>query len=357
MREFDEGYYELHGSGQEFTERPVVLLATERSGSNLLRSIIDAHSDATAPHPLETAYPWRNIESPGDLSPADRRAVLRDTLINKQFSHHPNVAPLDVTSLHERLESVTHKSFLTVQELLYSEYARTVGASTWVTKDPSVWGYLDELREYYDGLRVVYLVRDARDVALSFRTSNVGQSHPYFSAVRWREEQADGRDLLDSAFGDNVHLIRYRDLLREPERIVASLCSFLDLEYEPEMLYFYESENARDAADSAQAFENLSVPIKSDNFGKFRDRLSRPEIALVEKVAGTQLESFGFDLVTDERERDGIDVDPDRFRRLDRKRRRRSALSFWLDNPEEQLHRFASASFKRYMILRYGLLA
>lgn len=357
MREYDEGYYELYGSARQYEEQPVVLLSTERSGSNLLRSILNSHADVTAPHPLETGYPWRNIASPGDMSRGERRKLVRDSLVNKQFSHHPIVDPVALKGVVERVESADRKSFLTVQEAMYTEYASAIGATHWVTKDPSVWGYFQELRDYYDGLKVVYLVRDVRDVALSFANSNVGRSHPYFSARRWQEEQAFGGELLDSQFGEQMHQIRYQDLLQEPESEIRDVCEFLDLEYRPEMLYFYESDNAQRAADSAQAFENLSVPIKSDNYDKFRDRLPRAEIRVVEKVAAEELERFGFDLVTSEPEREELTLEPESYAEVDRSRRRRSAIEHWRSNFGEQVRRSATRSFTRYMVLRYGLLA
>jgi len=356
MQAFDEGYYDLHGSSQQFDHQPVVLLSTERSGSNLLRSILNTHSDIAAPHPLEIGFPWRNIAPLGSLSPTDRRRLVRDSLLNKQYSSQPVVEPLGVDDVHRRVENANDKSFLTMQEALYTEYADLTDATHWVTKDPSVWGYFDELRDYYDRPKVVYLVRDARDVALSFKHSNIGLSHPYFSAKRWQDEQSDGRSLLDE-MGDDIAVVRYQDLLEEPETEIERLCSFLDLAYQQEMLYFYETEGAQEAAEQTQLFENLSIPIKSDNYGKFHDGLSTAETQIVEAIAGEELEAFDFDLVTDPDERAKLRFDEATLERADRKRRRRQNLSYWRDRPMEQLRRTASASFSRYMVLRYGLFA
>jgi hypothetical protein len=349
--------YDLGGSSQQFDTRPILLLSTERSGSNLLRSILNTHPDITAPHPLETAFPWRNITSPGRLSADQRWRLVRDILVNKHHSHHPLVDELDIDAVVERIERADAKSFLTVQEALYDTYAETTGASAWVSKDPSIWDYLEELREYYDDLSVVYLVRDARDVALSFKCSNVGRFHPYFNAQRWAAEQDVGLSLLDGEFGDSMYLVRYQDLLEEPESTTAELCEFLGVQYAPEMLYYYDTTDAKQASKSAGAFENLSVPIKSDNYGKFHDGLTDKEIAITETIAGEQLQAFEYTLTTPQDDLAAVELEPDRYEQVDRRLARSSWFERIRENLAETLRRYATRSFSVYMILRYGLMA
>ncbi len=347
---------DLQGSTQEGPHSPAFLLSTERSGSNLLRSILHAHPDVAAPHPLETAYPWRNMAPPIALSRRQRRAMCRDVLVNKNYSFHPLVDGLSVGAVHERVEAAEEKSFLTVQEALYGEYADTVEASTWVSKDPSQWDYLDALLSYYDDPRFVYLVRDARDVVLSFANSNVGEYHPYFAATRWRDEQSRGREFLTEHEG-RVHLVRYRDLLQDPETEVRAVCDFLDLPFAERMLYYYNTAEAQQASEQAGAFENLSVPIKSDNYDKFRDAMAPEDVRLVEAVAGEELAGFDFALTTDEAAREAVEIDVAAFETAERKRARSNAIDYWRTDTREQLLRSAGQSFSVYMILRYGLLS
>ncbi|WP_158295107.1 sulfotransferase family protein [Halorubrum sp. ASP1] len=349
--------YDLNGSTQQSDTQPILLLSTERSGSNLVRSILNAHPEITAPHPPETAFPWRNIASPEDLSAEQRRKLVRDILINKRYSHHPLVEALDIDAIAERINRADPKSFMTVHEALYAEYADVTDSSAWVSKDPSIWDYIEELREYYDDIKIVYLVRDARDVVLSFKNSNAGQYHPYFNAQRWAAEQGRGQELLDSELGESMFQLQYEQLLQNPESVVESLCEFLELEYAPEMLYYYDTDDAQEAAGSAAAFENLSVPIKSDNFGKFHDGLTGAEVKITEKLAGEELEAFNYELTTSEREREEFEFDVERYEERDRTLTRIAAYEDWLGQTDEKVRRYTGRSFSTYMILRYGLLA
>jgi len=334
---------------------PALLLSTERSGSNLTRSILNTHSNIAGPHPLETAYPWRKTDPVDGFTPEKRRRLVRDILINKQYSFHPLVETLDIDAVAERLESSDRNSFLAVQQALYDEYADTVDATYWLSKDPGMWDYLDRAFERYDDLKVVYLVRDPRDVVLSFKTSNVGDYHPYFNAKRWQKEQKLGLELLDE-HPEQVHRIRYEDLLQQPETEAESLCSFLELEYEPGMLYYYESEDAKQASQSAEVFENLSVPIKSDNYGKYKDQLSREEIQLTEAIAADEMEQHGYELENDRETLAAFEMDVERYEKRNTDLARSAALNDWRENPNEQIRRYTSRSFSYYMVLKYGLL-
>lgn len=335
--------------------RPVFLLSSERSGSNLVRSILNTHTDVSAPHPFETAYPWQNTRPVAQLSQRKQRTLVRDVLINKQYSYHPLTVPLRVDRVAAMVQQVDEPTFLTVQEALYAECTDREGTSVWVSKYPGLWECLEELTDHYDDPRFIYLVRDPRDVALSFKTSNIELYHPYFSSKRWRTEQRLGIDLLGT-HSERVHLIRYEDLLREPETTVKALCEFLGLPYEEAMLYYYETEDAQATSRSSGLFGNLSVPIKQDNFGKFRDNLPDAEVKLTEKQTREEMAYFDYERVHSDTELDAYELEPEEaYRRADRELERRAQWRYWRSHPGEQIRRQLTASFTAYLYLRYGL--
>lgn len=333
----------------------VFLLSTERSGSNLVRSILGTHPAVSAPHPLETAYPWGKVTPPHELSDARARRLLRDVLVNKHYSFHPLDSPIDVDAVFESYRNGRRRhSLFDVQEAMYSVYADGEGTTTWVSKYPALWDCLEDAFSYYDDPRIVYLVRDARDVVLSFKRSNVGRYHPYFTAGRWHEEQRRGVELLETR-EESVHDLRYEDLLRDPESVVRGVTDFLDLEFDERMLHYYETDEAEAASRSAEALENLTSPIMSDNYGKFREHLPDDEVRITEKVAGDELEHFGYDRAYTDEELSDLELEPDRYEAADRSLARRAALDDWRSSPGEQLRRQTTRSFAGYMVLRYGV--
>lgn len=333
----------------------IFLLSTERSGSNLVRSILGTHPELSAPHPLETAYPWGKVTPPSELSDARARRLLRDVIINKHYSFHPLETPVDVDAVFDAYrEGNRSHSLFDVQDALYSVYAAEEGSSGWVSKYPALWDCLEDAFSYYDDPRIVYLVRDARDVVLSFKRSNVGRYHPYYNAQRWQEEQARGVELVEN-HPDAVHTVRYRDLLRDPESIVRDITDFLDVEFDERMLYYYETDEAQAASESAEVFENLTSPIMSDNYEKFREQLPDEEVRITETIAGEELEYFGYERVYDDGELADFELDTDRYAAADRSLRREATIRDWRIATREQVNRQTTRSFAGYMILRYGV--
>lgn len=348
---------DCHSNGEWLDQKtPVFLLSTERSGSNLVRSILGTHTNISAPHPLETAYPWGKVTPVKDLPKQRVRTLFRDILINKHYSFHPLETAVDINRVVDRFhDSQQSHSLFDIQSALYGEYATQEGADSWISKYPALWDCLNEAFEYYDDLRIIYNVRDARDVALSFKRSNVWRYHPFYSAIRWQQEQRRGIELLET-HPDSVHQIRYKDLLQDPEPVVRGICDFLEVPFEKEMLYYYETEEAQAAAESAEAFENLSSPIISDNYNKFHEQLPSEEICLVEKIAGNELEYFDYDLVFSSAERERFEFDLDQYESEDKILNRKAAFRDWTQNPQEQIKRQATKSFAGYLIFRYGVV-
>mgnify|MGYP006297899501 CR=1 FL=1 len=191
----------LSETDRETLAQPGFVMSTERSGSNLLRLILNAHPDVSAPHPFETSFPDEGILNNALTGPG-RNRIIRDILVWKRHSHHPFNRPLGISAVLDRLDSgpPLDESLLALQRALYGEYTAQAGTSLWISKDPGVFEYADRAIDHYSPMpRFVYLVRDPRDVALSFKRSDVaGIHHPYYAAQRWQQEQLTGINLLET---------------------------------------------------------------------------------------------------------------------------------------------------------------
>ena len=96
-----------------------------------------------------------------------------------------------------------------------------------------------------------------------------------------------------------MHLLRYEDLLVNPEDTLRKLCVFLEESFSEAMLNFHEGGSAKKLASQSPYWENLSKPLITTNFAKFKKELGQREIALFESVAGRELTLLGYPLITD----------------------------------------------------------
>ena len=127
-------------------------------------------------------------------------------------------------------------STVAVFNAVYDILAETWGADTWICKSLANVHYLDEMDDYIEGAKYLYLYRDGRDVACSFRKAVVGEKHFYHIAQGWAKAQQKALDMQEKVSSDRFFSVSYEQLTGETEATLQRLCAFLGYEYTSKML-------------------------------------------------------------------------------------------------------------------------
>lgn len=271
---------------------PIFIIGTERSGSNLLRLLLHAHSRIAVPHPPHLVrYFAPLMPSYGDLR-SDRAFArfTRDVVQLLETHIHPWEVRIDV----EELRRTARRDLLGVYVALYEQYRAALGKARWACKSTFMIDWARPLLDRIPDAQFLFLVRDPRDVAASSKKAVFSTFHPYRTALLWREQQEKGLELLQTLPPQSIHLLRYEDLVREPERVVRSLCAFLEEDFEPAMLRHFEGEEARRTAALAEAWANTSQPVNGASVGRFDKDMTPREVRLVESVAAGTMARLGY---------------------------------------------------------------
>lgn len=126
---------------------------------------------------------------------------------------------------------------------------------------------------------ILRFTRDPRDSARS--AIGMGWAgHVYGGAVPWMRTEDDWADFVAGAPVNPIHVLRYEDLLADPEARLRDFCGFLGLAYDTGMLSYPET-TTYDPPDAALAYQ-------------WRRKLSDREVALVENRIGKRLERSGY---------------------------------------------------------------
>jgi len=117
-------------------------------------------------------------------------------------------------------------------------YLKTLlrGRRHFVEKTPRHVYRIDEIRRCVDGARIVLMVRDGRDVSASFEKRH-GELET--GNARWLE--ANEIVLAERDAPDTI-LLRYEDLVRQPEEWLRRVCEFTGIPFRESMLRFHESQ-------------------------------------------------------------------------------------------------------------------
>jgi len=277
--------------------QPIQMIGTQRSGSNLLRLLLNQYPEIVAPHPphiLQRFYPLLPVY--GDLSnPENLKSLIDD--ICKLVEKNP--VPWEGISLDREkiMGNCRIPHIIEIFRGIYDEMALCNNASMWICKSMSNIDYADQMEKL--GLKpfYIYLVRDGRDVACSFKKAIVGEKHVFHIARQWRKDQMASLQLKQRIDIKRFFQISYESLIHNPEMEMLRLSNFLKLNYDPAIFDYYHSRESKNTASAGKMWKNVCKPIFNDNSRKYLKELSMEEILIFESVAGDLLESLGYHLV------------------------------------------------------------
>ena len=89
------------------------------------------------------------------------------------------------------------------------------------------------LYKYFPDVKFIHIVRDPRDVALSYKKT--WNKNIYEAANKWRlliEEVDRSKKILNK---EQYHELYYEDLLMNTENVLTGICSFIGVQYEENM--------------------------------------------------------------------------------------------------------------------------
>lgn len=267
---------------------PLFVLGVRRSGTTLLRVMLDRSSQLAVP---DESYfvPQLAHRHPRRVDPA---AFLEDVRRISTLAEWK----LPPAAVAERL-----RPGMTTGEAIgaiFAAYAGLQGKARWGDKTPLYMQYLPLLERTFPDALFVHLVRDGRDVALSFLSvprgiMTEGWGHPTDAAGfarLWRTEVTAAR-ALGRRVGSGRYLeLRYEDLVREPADELRRICAFAGIEYEQGMLeYVGRSESARKPHQ-----QRLNQP-PTQGVRDWRSELAPADEAAFEGTAGDLLAALGYE--------------------------------------------------------------
>jgi len=271
---------------------PIYIIGTERSGSNLLRVILNVHSRIDIPHPPHIMRYFHPL-APGydDLTDPASLGHLTDDVMRLIDTH---IYPWDVEIDRERVVAEARpKTLLGVFAAIQEQHLEASGKARWGCKSTFMVHHVDDALERDPGARFIWLVRDPRDVAVSSRKSVFSPFHPMHTAQLWTDQQAQAL-ALEARLGNNLLRLRYEDLLAEPEARIREVCTFLEEDFEPGMLEYDQTPAARKGAVLSESWQNTGRPLLKNNAGKYKTALTSGELASVEATAGAMMDTLGY---------------------------------------------------------------
>lgn len=207
----------------EHAAPPIFVVGCQRSGTSLIRRILDSHSRITCPPESHFILPMIQ--------------VLRDERALRGLSS----MGYDKTTV-EAVLAVFIRTF-------FERYAEEQGKQRWADKTPQYVACLRELQTLFGDAKFIILVRNGLDVAFS-----LADAHRHYPAIDeyvtasngsvpvgagrfWAEQNRKIEDFR-KGFGESCFSLRYEDLTTHPESVLREMFSFLGEPWEADVMEY-----------------------------------------------------------------------------------------------------------------------
>jgi hypothetical protein len=269
---------------------PLIILGVRRSGTTLLRVILDRSTGIAIP---DESYfvPQLAHRHRGKV---DRVRFLDDV------RRLPTLLEWDVPPDDVAIRLRDRMSAGEAIGAIFEAYAAKHGKPRWGDKTPMYMQHLGLLERLFPDALYVHLVRDGRDAALSFLQMPEGVvtrtwAHPTDVggfACQWRIEVVATQSLGKRVGASRYLEVRYEDLVADPPSVVRSICDFAHLPFELGMLDYAGTVDV-----SAKPHQQRLRQPPTRGVRDWRSQMSAEDVQAFETIAGDVLAELGYDVL------------------------------------------------------------
>ncbi len=274
---------------------PFFIVGSGRSGSTLVRRILNAHSKLFVPPETYVipkafrlfkqlpAFSWRDLVC----------------LIYSQYEFRESFDDFDIPSLRDLAMEISacdkpKRSLALIIASFYQFYAELHGIEKplWGDKTPMYSFHLNKLVAIFPDARFIHIIRDGCDVVYSYK--NTGFYNVEDAAKRWRLS-VENVARFGKTCGKCYIEVKYEDLVTYPTETVKKLCRFLEVEFEEDILRSESTAATLGDVPKRAHHQRIFEPIDTSSIGLGRYNLTTIEKEIVRKVLKRSLRKFGYE--------------------------------------------------------------
>jgi hypothetical protein len=265
---------------------PVFIVGMPRSGTKLLRGLLNRHPRVRIPDIETDFFPFlvtwvaKNGEPATDAAFAELFEQMRGATY---FTFRRDAQPFIWKEWQAHCPNF-NAAGLFEGFIRYETGATRSDGVIWGDKSPSYVRHIKLLLDHYPAARVIHIIRDVRDYCVSMRQA--WNKDIRRAAYQWGHDVGVAHPIC-VANSQRCIEIRYEELLQDPEPQMRRLSDFLGIEFTPEMTQLKRPAEQRGDATG-------QVEIVRTNFSKFGERLSAREVRDVEALAYDTMRLLGY---------------------------------------------------------------
>jgi hypothetical protein len=275
---------------------PVFVMGCHRSGTNLLYDMLLSAGGFAIYRGYLPIYKIMIPKYGSMANRANREKIIATWFRSKGFRR--TGLPRETFSPRIENDCRTGGDFIRV---VLDSVAEQQHARRWAFYDPDNVLHFRRVKQDIPNATFVHIIRDGRDIALSLKKMGGFAPLPWdqsernslvATALYWEWMVKHGKECGKLFPADYIE-VRYEDLITQPRETLKRLGGFIDhnLDYD-----HIQSESLGSLSKTNSSFREESAKEKINPLGRWKERLSKENIAAIESTVGACLEENGYQL-------------------------------------------------------------
>ena len=261
------------------------IVGVQRSGTTLLQSLLSKHPDIAMEERVIAFRIITCFNNLYDLLPFNvahnKEAFLKWLIENDEKGRLADLIDIENLSDYQTIQEL-------IQQSIYKKIT-TEQAVVWGDKAPNAQHYVKDLKLLIPEAKFLHIVRDGR--ANAYSMSKRSYQNLRLSAQHWVNGNIFGLVNQDILGKDSYKLLRYEDLLTNPEEELKQVCSFLEIPFKEEMLDLSNNTLQEERQYVKSYFDTSKI-------NAWQEQLSQKSIEQVETIQGPLLKNLNYELIT-----------------------------------------------------------
>ncbi len=284
--------------------KPLFVIGSPRSGTTLLRLMINAH-----PHILVPPENGGFIVYWYDKYKDWRKEDLLTNRVNEYVDDLLSTKKMDTWQLSKDdvlkfIHEIQPENYAILSSCAYLAYAEKIQKelNLWGDKNNYLIKHVDTLYALFPNAYFIYFVRDGRDVACSYKKLQEkkfsGRYAPNLPneiaeiASHWLANNQAAMSSFDKMPSTQVLTCRYEDLVTNMEHEARRICAFVNEEYSDKMLRYNELNDEPD--ELLPWKEKVLQKPDTSTIGRYKEELTEEELQEFEQRTSPILKKLGY---------------------------------------------------------------
>lgn len=268
---------------RQFFKKPVFVVGMPRSGTTLIQGIL-CNTDYYFPVP-ETHYFSRVVYGlPEELNKSKKKKICR--ILHKK-------ARINID--YEYIKNL--KTQKEIFEFVIGKFNKDK-KDTFLEKTPRHVFFYSKIIKYYPSAKFICMIREPKNVVSSqISSTRIDQKSIIRLSYLYNKISTS---ILDIKNNNNVLIVKYEELTKEPELILKKIFKFLDIPYNS--IYIEKVAAPPEIVSEHEFWKNKNIDqdkIHISTAGKWRKTLSNNEANMINYITKSHAEKYGYSLSFD----------------------------------------------------------